>query len=734
MEIPTTSQRTNGLQLWARRGVSVVPYIGLLYALVQAPISRHTAVFLLVGAIFAVWVAFDIYVRRKYARSLPRLVPVDKFETNPQYAVFVYGSLLNKRSILRTISEGSRAGQNLQCIPCKLQGWRVYWGAVNDRRDYVTRGRTLVAPESKWLSLAIARGDKNAHVQGAVIGVSNSDFLALVARERNYRPYSVRTELLTLRSGAYLPKQEVYAFLPKDQEVAEREKLPPASAFVRKEYFDQICTALRDMGHQPEVPIPRSARLRDVRLLEDVVCDQFDPHTKEGLTRLSEVRGAIAAESQYWLGCEVGVHDIPTYQSRDLQFGLRPIVLSRTMYERIRELSEAMVRCSVFALKVLAANADLAKWAGYTAREVEALKAAISRDSLVPVISRVDLTITGNTPMVFELNADSPGGMRHLDIVAGKQAQIVRQIQELDFVRTDSPSVLEAVANAIFDRLSARGGRSFAIAELDPKRWTGTYPEFLRFQMLLREKGAQGEIVDVGSARLAVDDGKLKVNEREIDVLYKRVVLTDLRSASRENEEAIQAAFNAGRTEIINNLGSMLAGSKLVVAMLASASFKEWARACNDRVVEEDIETLKQYLPPTLIWGAIPDFENLQWRQKEEDITAVREDYCSWVLKKYDGFGGEDVVIPVSAPIGNVARRFKEVYDRGWIVQRYIPHGRTNVQIYDSERGYISEYQNFIVGAYLINGKLIAAEAKTSRGLPVNMGRGGYRTGVFATK
>ena len=70
------------------------------------------------------------------------LSPVDAFGTLHEHLVFVYGSLLVGDSLQRTIGPNP---SGLECIPCRLRGYRLKWGAISKKPSYL-------APEGQTLS------------------------------------------------------------------------------------------------------------------------------------------------------------------------------------------------------------------------------------------------------------------------------------------------------------------------------------------------------------------------------------------------------------------------------------------------------------------------------------------------------------------------------------------------------------------------------------------------------
>jgi len=114
-------------------------------------------------------------------------------------------------------------------------------------------------------------------------------------------------------------------------------------------------------------------------------------------------------------------------ETRSIAYTLRPLIFPRPLYKEISKVAEISVDLSTKALQLLNINNELKGIAAYNEEDTKFLKYSIENGSFEPTIARVDLTISGNRLLVLEVNADSPGGMRHLDILSAKQSTINRE-------------------------------------------------------------------------------------------------------------------------------------------------------------------------------------------------------------------------------------------------------------------------------------------------------------------
>lgn len=632
------------------------------------------------------------------------LKKVDRFSGTYSSIIFVYGSLLVKDSLLMTVC---KTPATLECIPVFLKHHELSWGAISPRGNYLNKDFTAVSNEDNWASLVVTPSTKrDSKVAGALIGVSNKEKNALKARESNYKLVNVTQQILPM-GDVTIPEKQIWTFMPKEIPPQQHE----TKAYVREKYFQDISDALSSLGHERLVP-PAHYQLRESYLIAEQVERCLKGSHKTNLDDLNHsITRKIANKSDQ--------HDHRGY-------ALWPLIVSKQSYSEIQSVAEAAVRLSSQALRIIHDNNNLLELGGYTNEDKRFLAHSIKTDTLLPQIARVDLAISGNRLLVLEVNSDSPGGMQHLDLISSVQAEACSMDTNFNWVDCKSYSTCAEIMKVL--KSAGHGLKRGAIVEVDPEPWP-TYPEMQFFMQELTNTGIKSQIVDLNKHHFSIRNDALYVDNEAlpIDLLYKRVLWKDLNETYKDTREAIAEAFLTDKVKIINSLGARMSGNKLILALLKSPAFIEEMR--NKSLISDTEEAmLSKNFPETHIWGDNPLDEGRDSLWK----PTLLDNYQDYVLKSYHGYAGRDVI--TGCENSTRVADFKEKWNDSYIIQEFIPHGRTLIPVALHESRRISwEHHYYILGAYVINGRCVAIEAKTQATLPISM-REAHRTAVYPTK
>ncbi len=684
--------------------IAVLTTLVGLSPLLELPVAALVAIIVVSLLVLFIWSWRDIATF-----DMVPLKPVARFGTKHDHFVFVYGSLLVRDSLLRTIA---RSATEMECVPCYLNGYNAEWGAFAKRDELLDKDSRSIQDGAIWASLTAVNGQVTDRVPGAVIGVNHLGYVALRNRERHYILKDVTKSITTLNSESELPGARIMAFLPKQ----EHAKGPTTDKiYIRRQYFESISTVLKKLGFKG-LSVPKGFALRSAYLVNERV--EKILRTRYGESALLKVHKAVSSDLNI------------AQETRSIAYALRPLVLPRLVYDQAAMVAEAAVTLSSKALKVLNQHPSLALWANYRDKDVEFLAHSAERGLLTPQIVRVDMAVAGNRLLLFELNSDSPGGMRHLDILSAKQCAVFRERKRLSWIDGQAFETSEETVQALeracgADKPLKRG----VILEYRPKDWP-TYPEMVFFNEALDGRGIKTEIIDLAEHSLACRDGKLFSSNGSlpIDLVYKRILWTDLLKSHSGTEEALTEAFNRDYSCIVNSLGSRMAGNKMFMAMLKAPEFVGWLDEVGERLTGAEQAVIENHVPETYVWGDTPP--DPQWKQDDHIKHEIIDEPYRFVLKSYHGYGGHEVVIGCEKERPQSA--FEDLWNQGYIAQEYVPHGRALMPIFD--HGKVKwEYHYFILGAYVIGGKCVAIEAKTSRSLPINMTNSALRTAVFPT-
>jgi len=586
------------------------------------------------------------------------------------------------------------------------------WGAASKRRDLLDKKSFSLSDGSMWASLIAVKATGNEGVDGAVIGLSNKDYIAISNREKNYRLREVSGHVSTMSDEAELPQQEVFAFFPINE--ASDKKDFSSNVFVRKKYFDDISLSLKALGHKG-LKKQKAPPLKEAYLIDEQVAKILN--SPKGEKSLLNIRDNISRDMTI------------SKETRSVAYSLRPLIFPKPIYEDIINVAEAAVSASTKGLHLLYSDKKLQELADYSEEDEQFLKHSIENDTVMPVITRVDLTISGNRILVLEVNADSPGGMRHLDILSTKQSGRSQKDSSFNWINDQPYESSQAVVNALLE--SSPGAKRAAIVEYRPEEWP-TYPEMLHFSDLMTKSGVPCSILDLESSSLVFKNNQLLSSDGgvPIDLVYKRILWGDFSKSHPSSKNALSEAFLSNSVSVVNSLGSRMASNKLILALLKSKKLVKHLDELGHSLSEGELKVIEDNFPESSIWGDIPTHLAEDIEDKAVKDSILNEPY-KYVLKSFHGYGGDEVLIGCDRE--RPRSLFEDAWGKGYVSQEYIPHGRALMPIYEGNK-IVWEYQYYILGAYVINGKCVAIEAKISPEFPINMKQGASRTSVYSTK
>lgn len=137
----------------------------------------------------------------------------DNFEGNAELVVFVYGSMVNRDSMLKTLPSLPAACGPSMAI---LEGWARSWNTGSDPRDQperVWRGEQNEVFDGTIASLGIVPRE-DAECPGALYRISVSDLAVVDNRERDYE----RINITGLVRGPELnPTDAVFTYVPTEK-------------------------------------------------------------------------------------------------------------------------------------------------------------------------------------------------------------------------------------------------------------------------------------------------------------------------------------------------------------------------------------------------------------------------------------------------------------------------------------------------------------------------------------
>jgi hypothetical protein len=237
-------------------------------------------------------------------------------------------------------------------------------------------------------------------------------------------------------------------------------------------------------------------------------------------------------------------------------------------------------------------------------------------------LARVDAFCAGEHPAFVELNAESPAGMGYADALAGVFADDPAAAEMGPLRAFDACGALVRTVREIAREWGHRQ-RRLHVAIVDAAG-VPTTPEFALIRARFARAGLVAEIVRPDA--LAFDGDALTAGDLRIDVVFRRLLVADLRARPGDAAALLQA-YAAGRVCMVNSLRTALLHGKGVFALLHDPTFPLSAA---------DRAFVQRHVPWT---GLLLGTGGAELRER---ALATPSD---WALKPLDSHGGHGVVL-----------------------------------------------------------------------------------------
>ncbi len=656
--------------------------------------------------------------------KIPHFKKVKTFsikKTTKPNMIFVYGSLLNPDSLFRTIEE--RESKFIEYIPAIVSGYKLSW---------INSGIKLNMVDNDWNSsenknygaLNIVKTNKiSDKVYGAVIQVSNNELEHIKKREKNYKYKNITTDVTPKYKIDF--NQDVFAFVSDNSSSNEH-------FVIRQEYYNSIKKSLKCLGFKVNL-IETSSKIVKTQYPDSKINSIFKNNSKIDAINYSLNKYLFSNNCvRYHKGDEM---PIPS--------AALPLILNREVFKEIIKISEAAISLSKKTLDLIGNNKSYKKLSGYSNSCFDMASQNYFNTRELPEITRVDICLSNNEINIFEINTDSPGGMFHLDCLIKKQKEFLNDAGlsnniDLDLNLLESEKDLcnsiVAALNQCWQDFNLKRNENkqlkvIAIVEKNWKTWA-TRTEFEHFKNLLISENYDTDIYEPDE--LDFIDGNLVVRKtkKKIDLVYKRVLWNDFfeyenKSKIEVNNNPFFKAYKNNSVCMVNSLNSWLAGNKLSLAVMKTDSFEKELKENNIELLKSEKEIIKNNIPETYIWS-----------DKYVEKQTIMDKIDSFIIKSFTGFGSKEFVM--GGKDSDIKGTFLKQINNGYILQKKLEHGKSLIPI-KTKNGLDWHNWSFILGAYVINGKCVALEAKFAEKPPITMNYDkndnpvAYRTAVFPT-
>jgi hypothetical protein len=342
---------------------------------------------------------------------------------------------------------------------------------------------------------------------------------------------------------------------------------------------------------------------------------------------------------------------------------LRPHFVTRPEWQRIKTACETVWSAIEKVGRLAPGDPLMLGQIGLTEGERE-LVATDPGYPEVSVTSRLDSFLTESTYQFVELNAECPAGIAYSDVAAEifMEMPLVREFRKQHAVTPMycRENMLDVLL-AIYERVRGRGERP-NIAIIDYKGLP-TQREFELFKAYFERRGYPTTIADPRDVEMRA--GKLYHGEFRIDLIYRRVLTTELLEKADQCQAFIEA-YHKSAAVFVNSFRTKYVHKKMLFGVLTDERHKHY-------FTDAEREAIRQHIP----WTRRVQDETTTYGGNEirllEFIRARRDQL---VLKPNDDYGGHGIYIGWEADAGTWDAAIEKALGGDYLVQERVTTSR----------------------------------------------------------
>jgi uncharacterized circularly permuted ATP-grasp superfamily protein len=409
------------------------------------------------------------------------------------------------------------------------------------------------------------------------------------------------------------------------------------------------------------------------------------------------------------------------FGGRRLSPYLRPHFVSETSFTRIVNVCETVWSAIQKVKDAAIDDASIVADLGLTEIERDLISIDPGYSAVSPT-ARLDSFLTEAAYSFVELNGESPAGIAYVDAAYEifSRLPVMKKFCESYNVRPlyGSGYMLEVLLHSYEEFLGRKpdSAPTIAIVDLGDRP---TQSEFELFKEFFEREGYPTLICT--PEELEFVDGRLRVGDFQIDIVYKRLLVNEYLPIMDECP-ALLEAYRAGAICMVNSFRSKLIHKKALFAVLT-----DQRRAGLFSVAEQ--EAIRNHVP----WTRLVRAEKSDYLGQEIDLLDyIRANRNKLVLKPNDDYGGHGITIGWNSDATVWESALAEgLADGDYLVQERVPTAREVFpELTDNGRIEFTE-QLVDLDPLLFNGKVKSAFTRLSATELANVSSGGGMVPTF---
>jgi uncharacterized circularly permuted ATP-grasp superfamily protein len=408
------------------------------------------------------------------------------------------------------------------------------------------------------------------------------------------------------------------------------------------------------------------------------------------------------------------------FGGRRLSPYLRPHFVTEDDFARVVRICETVWSAIEKVKDAAVADESLLDELGMTPIERELAKIDPGYRFVSPT-SRLDSFLTDQAYSFVELNGESPAGIAYADAAFEifERLPVMQRFKERYNVRRfhGRPLMLKVLVDCYEEFLGRKPERAPHIAIVDLKGLP-TQKEFELFREYFESQGYPSVIASPDELEFV--DGRLRVRDFEIDIVYKRLLVNEYLPII-EKHPALLDAYRARAVCMVNGFRSKIIHKKALFAVLTDARHKKL-------FTSDEQQMIQAHVP----WTRGVRAGKSDYFGKEIDLLEfIGEHRDRLVLKPNDDYGGHGIYIGWNDEIGWDEAIHNALANGDYLVQERVPTARETFPALTPDDTIQFVEQLVDLDPLLFNGKVGAAFTRLSSNELANVTAGGGMVPTF---
>ena len=415
------------------------------------------------------------------------------------------------------------------------------------------------------------------------------------------------------------------------------------------------------------------------------------------------------------------------YHHEPLSWAFTPKIYSEAGWEVLREAAETMGSIMTKVTRAYQGSQEVRDFFALPAQVDELCRIDPGYECEIP-LARVDIFLNEDTGAYWfcELNTDGSAGMTATDQVTAaiQKSETFKELAAQTPLRAPE-SVRMKCAREILDCYASweKAGQEPYPAE-KPAIAIVDYTESLSmdeaqdFCELFSELGVSARIADLRSLALDEVDGhwRLKDDQGPIDLVWRRVVLSEMMEKPCDGSDALALAAEEGLACVVGGFRTWPCATKTVFAYLHSPLASKVLDA-------SELAFVQGHVPYTQILA------------KGCDLSTFA-DKDAWILKPAEGYNGQGVIAGLD--VSEVAWKdaLRDGAASGAVIQAYAPQYEGEVIVGSVASGDGTQASgrikaHFMEGLYLFGGRFAGVFTRCGASATISEAAGRLNMGAF---